>query len=396
MIFLQRSSHLPVGVDIGRDRIKLLQLEERCGSLNVVAKASAPAPADRTNVVATMARVGELVRGNGFRGRQIAMPLPREIVQVKTLRLPLMPEADLAAAVRNESEALFSIKPEKLALRVIPAGEVRQGTETRLEVLVLAVEQASIDQLLEASNQAGLTIDSLEFEPCCLYRNIERFVRRKDDENEVSVLVDVGVRQSQVVIGRGREITFNKNIEIGGRTFNDLVARKLGLSADEAADLRRRFNTLEAAEADPVRQTVLNATRAKMAELAHEVSLCLRYYSVTFRGQRPTRVRLLGGEAADNQLRQIMSAAVSVPIELFHPLAGIGNAAVLFSQPSAYGEWSVAFGSALRRVRTDVRRGDTGVRRRKGETPLVEVVDVNATMKSADTDPARREEVARA
>ncbi|HEY0009611.1 MAG TPA: pilus assembly protein PilM [Tepidisphaeraceae bacterium] len=397
MIFLRRSKHLPIGVDLGSGGVKLLQLEERQGSLAVIAKAygavTEAAPGE-TRISQAIAQMGDLIRRGEFRGRQIVLPLPREWVQVKTLRLPVLPEADLQATVRVEAESLFAVKADQLILRTLPAGEVRQGTESRLEVLVLAVEQKSIDQLLEQCNHQGLTVDSMEFEPCCLYRGIERFLRRRDDENEVNVLVDVGVRQSQVVIGRGREITFNKVIDIGGRTFSEMVSRKLGLTLEEASGLRRRFASLDASENDGVRQTVVDATRGAMADLAHEVSLCLRYYSVTFRGQRPARLRLMGGEANDLTLRQILGGSLSVPVEVFRPLQGLIGASTFFSSSESLGEWSAAFGAALRRVKHDVSRQlDSPEHRRKDDASIVEVVDVGSAV-SRD-EPIRVEAVGR-
>jgi hypothetical protein len=55
---------------------------------------------------------------------------------------------------------------------------------------------------------------------------------------------------------------------------------------------------------------VFDATRSTMEELGREIGLCLRYYSVTFRGQRPNKLRLLGGEAADPMLLGVLNAAL--------------------------------------------------------------------------------------
>src|SRR5439155_3053917 len=129
--------------------------------------------------------------------------------------------------------------------------------------------------------------------------------RRREDEQEVHVLVDIGARRSQVVIGRGREISFMKGIDIGSSHLHDAISRKLEITTEEARGLRRRL--IEGGEAevvdapadassakrDPVRQAVFDATRSTMEELSREIALCLRYYSVTFRGQRPNKVRLL-------------------------------------------------------------------------------------------------------
>ena len=99
---------------------------------------------------------------------------------------------------------------------------------------MLAAKDADVNDFLEQLHRCGVIVESLDFEPCALYRGIERFIRRREDEQEVHVLVDIGARRSQVVIGKGREISFFKPIDIGGQNLTDAVVRKLGITIDEA------------------------------------------------------------------------------------------------------------------------------------------------------------------
>jgi type IV pilus assembly protein PilM len=186
---------------------------------------------------------------------------------------------------------------------------------------------------------------------------VERFIRRKEDENDVNVLVDVGVRRSLVVIGRGRDISFVKTIDIGGQHFHEAVSRKLGITATEAEALRRRLveggePADPAARRDPVRQAVFDATRSPIEELGREISLCLRYYSVTFRGHRPTRLRLVGGEACDPQLQSLLNAALVIPVEVGRPLFSVGTSRMKpTDRRGSMCEWALALGLCLRTTR---------------------------------------------
>ena len=88
-----------------------------------------------------------------------------------------------------------------------------------------------------------------------------------------------------------------------------------------------------------------------MESIAREIALCLRYHSVTFRGQRASRVRLLGGESGDPQLLAILNSTLAVKAVAGQPLLGVDCAAMHGFNPAApSGEWALAFGLALKRV----------------------------------------------
>lgn len=369
----KRSTVLPIGLDVGHGGVRLMQVEAVGGDgerrLAVVAAArqsTASGPADPIERLAAGATAGaRLMAQHPFVGRRVVVAVPRELVQVKNLRLPMMPVEELAAAARFEAEEAFGFDLDGAAVQVLPAGEVRQGGEVRQEVIVVAARAADVDATVTAVAGAGLEVASLDCEVTALFRGYERFVRRTDDEQDVNVLVDVGVRRTRVVIGRGREVNFYKDIEFGGHHLLEAVGRKLGVTVDEAAALRQRpadepgaaeQGTVEpgagerrAGRPDPVRRAVTDATRTVADELATELAMCLRYFTVTFRGHRGVRVRVLGGESADPQLRAAFAGVLGVPVEAGVPLAAV-DVARMTAADRAYpaGGWAVAFGLALR------------------------------------------------
>jgi type IV pilus assembly protein PilM len=381
MFRLTRSQVQPIGVDLGFDSVKLLQLEVVGETLSVVASAK-QALSDEARTLPPEARLATamdvlrqlLRRANGqFRGRHIVACLPRDIVHVKNLRLPMMPPAEVESAVQFEARNIFPFDTEQAFVRHLSAGEVRQGSDSRLEVIALAARHDEVNNFLEQLHRCGCVVESLDFEPCAIYRSVERFIRRREDENEVNVLVDLGARRTQVIIGRGREINFFKPIEIGAQHLQDAVARKLGITHEEARNLRRRLLEAQPAQAsgeqpihgtsddrrpepsapdDPVRQAVLDATRGTIETLAREVSLCLRYYSVTFRGQRPSKLRVVGGEADHPQLHSILGEVLPIPVEAGRTLYSVSTTRMRPEhRQGSTSDWATAFGAGIKLTR---------------------------------------------
>jgi type IV pilus assembly protein PilM len=356
MIRLHRTHLQPIGLDLGSAHVRMLQLEEVGGELSVAAAATEPVPPEvsadpHDRVAALEPLLRRMLRRGHFRGRRVVAMLPRHIVQVKNLRLPPMPAGELESAVRLESPSLFGCDADQARLHYLPTGEVRQGSETRQELIAVAARTQEVDEYVQQLHHCGLIVESIDFEPCALFRGIERFIRRKEDQSEVQVLVDIGASRSCVVIARGRDITFYKSIDIGGKQFNEAVAAKLGISMEETSALRRRL--AEAPQtplrSDPVLQAVYDAVRGPVEELGREISLCLRYYSVTFRGQRPGRMRLMGGEACDVRLQKLLSGSVAIPVETGRPLYSINTSRMDPSERrGTMSQWAIALGLSLR------------------------------------------------
>lgn len=357
-----KKAHEPIGIDVGASGARMVQLTVAGESPKVIAAARCTwdeqtlAKIERGQTPSpslVSAQLRRMTAQGQFKGREAVIVLPREIVQIKNFRLPTMPESDLLIAAEHEARALFQMTEDQATVHVFPAGEVRQGGDTRQEIIGVCVKQSAADALVEAWHDAGFRPVGFDLEMSALYRSVERFIRRRDDESEVNVLVDFGHRRTLVLIGRGRELNFSKSIEIGSAMLTGAIARKLGISTLDAQTLRRRLSdTFEQSGVignDPVRQAVIDTIRPIVDDVAREVALCLRYYSVNFRGQRPSRVRLVGGESSDRTTLSLLNRSMPVPVETGKTIANADLSQMKSADRNeAMGDWSNAFGAALK------------------------------------------------
>ncbi|HWL92332.1 MAG TPA: pilus assembly protein PilM, partial [Phycisphaerae bacterium] len=179
-----------------------------------------------------------------------------------------------------------------------------------------------------------------------------------EDSQAINVFLDVGYRGTNVIITRGSEVSFLKQIDVGGWQFNDAVAKALAISAGEAGELRLRMMRESggrradegAAVPDEVKAAVADALRPSVERLSRDLQLCLRYFAVTFRGQRPDTVTLVGGEAHEPTLTQTLTESVNTPCTIGHPLRGIGRLGAIGGRDrrTMQPAWATACGLALR------------------------------------------------
>jgi type IV pilus assembly protein PilM len=349
--------------------------------------------------------IKQMLAGGKFRGRNVVSCLPNEKLKITSLRLAETDTDGIEQALKKEASQRFGMDPEKDIINYLVAGNVQSGDEIKSELILFAASDESIRSHIAMLDELQLRPVAIDTVPCALFRSFKRSRRREEDKEQTGVFVDIGSRYTTVVFGRGGEISFTKQIPIGGEKFNSEIASKLGVSIDEAEILRGKLqmeSTLKAEAglgvsqlSSPVQDSLVSVSQARQdgdghsaeqfarperptaeglsrssldastqqvmidvigaaaEELAKEISLCLRYYTVTFRGKHVERAVFSGGEAYERILLNVLRRHLTAKIEIAQPLKGLD---ILDSTNVNFGsnrrnllcEWAVAVGLSLK------------------------------------------------
>ncbi len=371
---LKSRSQQPIGLDIGYNCIKMIQLSVNAGQISVIAadkvhidpNINGDAQERRNFVVSATKQM--LTEGN-FRGRNVISCLPNDELRITSLRLAETEmHEEIEQALKKEAAQRFGLDVEKNVINYVPAGSVRQGDVTKNELILFATDSEAINKHIAMLDEIGLKPSAIDTVPCALFRVFERSLKRQEDKERTVVFIDVGGRFTTVVFGRGCEISFVKQIPIGGEKFNRQIATKLGISTAEAQRLRDTLRKEKSVNSRKefgsagqdlngqssldvsTRQVMVDAVGAVAEELAREISLCFRYYTVTFRGKRVERAIIAGGGAYENILLTVLKRHLTVEIEMARPFHGIDMVNINFDSDrrGLLCEWAVALGIGLK------------------------------------------------
>lgn len=405
----------PIGLDIGYGSIKMIQLAMNGGHISILA-------ADKVHVEASINGDGQerrsfvisaikrMLAEGKFCGRNVVSCLPNDKLKITSLRLDETETDKIEQTLRKEVSQRFRLDPDRDAINYLVVGNVQDGGRSKNELILFAAADETIKSHIGMLEEAQLRPVAIDTVPCALFRSFERSLRREEDREQTVVFVDVGSRFTTVVFGRGGEISFTKQIPIGGENFNRGIASKLGISIDEAETLREKLRTESAIKvetgagvAEPsstwqssqvptlqegrngnghsaedirlpgyslglrrdersfealcrnpldvsTRQVIVDAISAAAEELAREILLCLRYYTVTFRGKRIERAVLSGGEGNEKILLNVLRQQLPIEIEIAQPLGGLDMTNVNFDSDrrGLLCEWTVAVGLGLK------------------------------------------------
>jgi type IV pilus assembly protein PilM len=409
----------PIGLDIGHNSIKMIQLAVNGGQISIIATDKVRVDGDmngdeearRSFVISA---IKQMLAEGKFRGRNVVSCLPNEKLKITSLRLAETGTDGIEQALKKEAGQRFGLDPEKDIINYLVAGNVQCGDEIKNELILFAASDETIRSHIAILEEVQLRPVAIDTVPCALFRSFKRSRRREEDKEQTVVFVDVGSRFTTVVFARGGEISFTKQIPIGGERFNSEIASKLGVSIDEAEILREKLQMesainpalpkggikaeiglgvprssppgqggaasilqagqdghghsaerldyperliVEGLSRSPLdtstQQVMVDAIGAAAEELAKEISLCLRYYTVTFRGKHVERAVFSGGEAYERILLNVLRQHLTAKIEIAQPLKGLDildNTNVNFdnNRRDLLCEWAVATGLSLK------------------------------------------------
>jgi type IV pilus assembly protein PilM len=347
--FVAKRHHGPIGLDLGSRSVKLVQFNADRTQLVAAARKDVPqgkkVSADEYD--AALVDALRQARDNPqFRGRDVVVSLGARELFVQNIRVPKLAGDALAKTVLQEAASRLPFTAAEAEVRFVEAEDVRQGEVVKREVVVLACHRPVLERVLAIVEAAGLRPVAVDVEPAALIRCYAHQYRREEDRNLRAAFVHIGATNTALVIARGDEALFIKYIDVGGKHLDEAVAAHLKVNAGEAASLRRHNGDRRADQQDSeVARSVAEAVRPVLERLVQELSLCIRYYSVTFRGQPLARLVLTGGEASPT-LAQWLQPRLDLSWEVGEPLRSYETQLITGRKA----QWDVATGLALRTV----------------------------------------------
>jgi type IV pilus assembly protein PilM len=394
MLGFLRQKVYPIGVDLGSSSVKLVQLSGAGDGLGLIAAAQAEVPhAIRGNPSVLqewyVETVRELLSSKPFKDTRVITCLPARELLVQHLRLAKMDDKQLEQTLPWEAQGKVPFDIHRARLRHIVAGEVYEGSETKLEVILMAASHSVVEQHLSFIERTKVQIDSVNVEPCALVNCFSHLLDRQEENSGGVMFIDLGHNCTKVVITHGPNIVFCRTLGIAaehmvraicdrkGESYAQAVLSQQNLVAEDLANafklsvpthgIRSELGNAamsaegidEGSDGESVTLTVAQdeidvatVIAPTLRSLCEEVRSCIRYHDLMFDGQKVERVIFVGGQAKHTVLCQQVAQGLGLPAQLGDPVARVaaetrsGKHSDLESS-ERHSEWAVAFGLSL-------------------------------------------------
>lgn len=248
-----------VGVNIGTDLIKAVEVTSKNGELTITAMGAVPTPPDSISngvvmsVGALSEALKELWRTAGIKSKTVVSSVSGTgSLVVRVIEVPKMTDRELSDNMKVDADRYIPFPPTEVvmdfkALRELPT----DPDNPNMDVLLAAAQREIIDLHIKAIQQARLDPRSIDVEPLAAARALQHGQSQADgndyvDYNDVSAIVNIGATGTEISVLRGDVLVFTRSVPGGGNSITQAIADAMGIHFTDAERLK-----VDAADALP-------------------------------------------------------------------------------------------------------------------------------------------------
>jgi type IV pilus assembly protein PilM len=278
------------------------------------------------------------LRAQGISLKGLAVGLAGRDMTLRYTQVPPSPDWQLRSLMDLEIQDIASQSGGGLSAdyNLLPKGE--DGAEMDTVLMALARNDA-LDRVAAEVSAAGGSIAG-HIPNCVALYNAYLRTAPIEDEAEVVCLANIGSETTDIVLMRGQDLLFARNLSSGSKVLDDAIAGAFGVSERKAESLKRELVDLDpesrgryaSGQAEKITMAAGGAASAIVSGIQSSVAFCQSQTKV--QGLQLDRVLISGGGARLRGLPGMLREALRCPVELFDPFASVDLSAL----PSADAE----------------------------------------------------------
>ena len=308
-----------IGIDIGSNSIKVIQLTESEGrytlnkfGLDVLAPEII---VDGTvmDSVRCVETIQKLINDQDISTKDVVISVSGHSVIVKRVTLPQMSEDELAESIKWEAEQYipFDINEVNMDFQILRTFMGADGKQ-QMNVLLAAVKKDKLSDYTSLIIEAGLTPVIVDIDAFAIENMYN--INYEMKENEIIALVNIGAGITNINILQGGVFAFTRDISIGGNRYTDSIQKDLGLSFEDAERIKKgeAVEGVETLEVDSIIENV-------STEITSEITRSFGYFKATMLSEKIDKVFLSGGSSKIRNLDSFLQERLELPVEYINP-----------------------------------------------------------------------------
>ena len=217
----------------------------------------------------------------------VAISVPTDRSYSRTFNMPISVASKLKDAIELEVDQYIPVPASMLYIDY----QIIEQTKKELTILLSAVPQTIINKCISAAQSAGLTVSLIEPGMSA----VARLLTNTEDGQLPSVIVDIGPASTDIAILDKGSVRVTGGLTIGGNTFTLDIAKKLGVTLENAHQLK----VLNGLSAGPRQEKIKNSIEPSLQRIIAETQKIMRYYNERISDDRKLEQLLVVGSGSN-------------------------------------------------------------------------------------------------
>jgi type IV pilus assembly protein PilM len=270
-----------VGVKVGASQIAAAQVHNN-GGAKLVKLAREPLEAgivvggEVKDIVALSRALDDFFKKHDLPRKGVRLGIGTNRVGVRVLDVDgIDDEKQLANAVTFRAHEALSIPMDQAVMDYHVVGtQTLDGGNVSHRVILAAAYREPIDHFAAAFDAAEIQLEAIDVEAFALLRAVAPAASSADDRNAL-VALSFGHDRTTLAISDGTFCDFTRVLEWGGGRLDAAIARELGVTTEEAEEVKLDLSLLDD---DPANARNRNAVKHELTTLARELVASLQFY----------------------------------------------------------------------------------------------------------------------
>ena len=230
-------------------------------------------------------------------------------------------DKQLANAVTFRAHEALSIPMDQAVMdyHVVGTQELAGGAVSH-RVILAAAYREPIDHFAAAFDAAEIQLDAIDVEAFALLRAVAPKGTQSDDDRTAVVALSLGHDRTTLAISDGNLCDFTRVLEWGGGRLDAAIARELGVTTDEASEVKL---ALSLTEDDPDSARARNAVKHELTTLARELVASLQFYQAQPDSLALAEILVTGGTTRMPGFVEELERLVRARVRTADPLSAV-------------------------------------------------------------------------
>ncbi|MDB9458076.1 type IV pilus assembly protein PilM [Dolichospermum circinale CS-545/17] len=333
-------SNQVLGIELTPERVNLVQIHKQRQGLKIKSLTTVPVPdgiLSDGQIIDTPAMseiIQQAVAESKTKASHVATCIPGRNAIVRLISVPSdLDNEELRDLILNHEASLYLPYPQEQADIDYQTLEhfIDEDGIDKVRVLLVATRKDITQTYLDAFEQAGLTVDTLEINSFALIRTIREQLQLLDP-TEAAVLVDIEFDSTEIAIVINGVPQFSRTIPIGTYQMQAALSKDMNLPISRDTDMLESVIIPENSRGigdDIDIDSMLNVLR----ELSDELSRTINFYVNQSVNLEVVQLFLAGPGAGIQQLGEFLTKKLGLPTIPIDPFTCLSLSADIEEYP---------------------------------------------------------------